>query len=79
MSTLTTSLLGHVGVEREMENTLGMFMNCEDTLEENCVEEEEDPIHTHKDNIQCGRCGHHLANTEDIIDIETPHALSVAK
>ena len=70
-----SAVLGVFRQEREMPRSFDMLDQCEDKQgdDEICAPNEK------HDTIQCGRCGHNLADPEDIINIETPHALSVAR
>jgi len=70
-----SAVLGVLGQEREMQRSLDMLGQCEkeEIDDEICNTEDE---HNH---IQCGRCGHHLADPEDIFNVDTPHALSVTR
>ena len=70
-----STMLGVLGREREMMRSFDMLDQCgEDDIDDTaCDDEEKD------DNIQCGRCGHTLADPEEIVNIETPHALSVTR
>ena len=70
-----STVLGVFGQEREMRRSFDMLDHCEEKkIDDRICDTEEKHAH-----IQCGRCGHNLADPEDIINIETPHALSVAR
>ena len=76
MLTLAIStMLGVFGQEREMQRSFDMLEQCEEKEKGDEVCDTDDK----HDHIQCGRCGHDLAEPEDIVNIETPHALSVAR
>jgi len=70
-----STLLGVFGQEREMVRSFDMLEHCgeEDIDDTDC---DTNKKHEH---IQCGRCGHTLADPKDIVNIETPHAMSVAR
>ena len=70
-----SAILGVLGQEREMQRSLDMLSQCEKEEMDDEICDTED-THEH---IQCGRCGSHLADPEDIFNVETPHALSVAR
>ena len=70
-----STMLGVFGQEREMQRSFDMLEQCEDKGKGDEVCDTDDK----HDHIQCGRCGHDLADPEDIVNIETPHALSVAR
>ena len=64
-----SAVLGVFRQEREMPRSFDMLDQCEDKQgdDEICAPNEK------HDTIQCGRCGHNLADPEDIINIETSH------
>ena len=70
-----STMLGVFGQEREMQRSFDKLEQCEEKEKGDEVCDTEDK----HDHIQCGRCGHDLADPEDIVNIETPHALSVAR
>ena len=65
-----------VGVKVVSELSEKFSLRCEDISddeEEDCQGPFEEQTNHH---IQCGRCGHHIANSSQIINVETKHALS---
>eukprot|EP00090_Calanus_glacialis_P007386 TRINITY_DN15831_c0_g1_i2.p1 TRINITY_DN15831_c0_g1~~TRINITY_DN15831_c0_g1_i2.p1 ORF type:complete len:353 (-),score=97.92 TRINITY_DN15831_c0_g1_i2:51-1109(-) len=70
-----STMLGVLGREREMMRSSDMLDQCgENDIDDTACDDEEKANH-----IECGRCGHTLADPEEIVNIETPHALSVAR
>ena len=66
-----------VGVRAASEVGLALGLSCEaghDDIEDVCQEPQEDVSTDH--HIQCSRCGHHIANSSQIINIESDHAFS---
>ena len=58
-----------------MMRSFDMLDQCrENDIYDTACDDEETAEH-----IECGRCGHTLADPEEIINIETPHTLSVAR
>ena len=70
-----STMMGVLGREREMVRSFDMLDQCgENDIDDTACDDEEKADH-----IECGRCGHTLADPEAIINIGTPHALSVAR
>ena len=59
-----SAVLGVLGQEREMQRSLDMLGQCEKEEIDDEICDTEDK-HKH---IECGRCGHHLADPEDIFN-----------
>ena len=69
-----------VGVRAASELGLALGLSCEaghDEEEEEVCQETQEDVRDH--HIQCGRCGHHIATSSQIINIESDHAFSTGK
>ena len=72
-----------VGVKTASEVSRGLGLSCEDANDDTdediaCQEPRHQEDHR-EHSIQCGRCGHQVANSSQIINIESEHALSTGK
>ena len=71
-----------VGVKTasQISGNLGLsYEDIHDDLEEAEVCQEPRSQEDKEHIIQCGRCGHHVANSSDIINIESEHAFSTGR